>query len=84
MFRLEKKIFVEGLPPPTPVKGKNFDTRFGLIHVQTGKNIFCQGPPLPVKGKIFDTRISLIHVQTGEKIFVKGHPPAPPSKGKNF
>ena len=24
-------------PPPQPVKGKNFDTRFGLIHVQTGE-----------------------------------------------
>ena len=30
------------------VKGKIFDTRFGLIHVQTGENIFVKGtPPLP-------------------------------------
>ena len=29
------------------VKGKIFDTRFGLIHVQTGKKIFCQGTPPP-------------------------------------
>ena len=62
--------------------GKIFDTRFGLIHVQTGEKFFCQGtpPPHPVKGKIFDTRFGLIHVQTGKKFFVKG----PPSKGKNF
>ena len=30
------------------VKGKTFDTRFGLIHVQTGKKIFVKGPPFPV------------------------------------
>ena len=29
------------------VKGKIFDTRFGLIHTQTGKKIFCQGTPPP-------------------------------------
>ena len=69
---------------PVSVKGKIFETRFGLIHVQTGKKIFVKGPPpLPVKGKIFDTRFGLIHVQTGKKFFVKG-PPPPPSKGKNF
>ena len=39
---------------PVSVKGKIFDTRFGLIHVQTGKKIFIEGPPLPPgKGKIF-------------------------------
>ena len=56
---------------PVSVKGKIFDTRFGLIHVQTGKKIFCRGtlPPLPVKGKNFDTRFGLIHVQTGKKNF---------------
>ena len=43
MFRLEKKFFVKG--PPPLVKGKFFDTRFGLIHVQTGKKNFCQGIP---------------------------------------
>ena len=32
---------------PVSVKGKIFDTRFGLIHVQTGKKIFCQGTPPP-------------------------------------
>ena len=26
---------------PVSVKGKFFDTRFGLIHVQTGKKILC-------------------------------------------
>ena len=35
------------------VKGKNFDTRFGLIHVQTGKKFFVEGPPPPSKGKNF-------------------------------
>ena len=36
------------------VKGKIFDTRFGLIHVQTGKKNFCQGtPPPPSKGEKF-------------------------------
>ena len=31
------------------MKGKIFDTRFGLIHVQTGGKNFCQGtsPPPP-------------------------------------
>ena len=32
---------------PVSVKGKIFDTRFGLIHVQTGKNFFCQGTTPP-------------------------------------
>ena len=27
------------------VKGKNFDTRFGLIHVQTGKKFLSRDPP---------------------------------------
>ena len=80
MFRLEKKFLSRDL---LPVKGKIFDTRFGLIHVQTGKKIFVEGPfPPPVKGKIFDTRFGLIHVQTGKKNFVEE--PPPPSKGKNF
>ena len=43
---------------PVSVKGKFFDTRFGLIHVQTGKKIFVKGPsppptPIPSKGKNF-------------------------------
>ena len=45
MFRLGKKFFVKG--PPLLVKGKNFDTRFGLIHVQTGEKNFCRGTPPP-------------------------------------
>ena len=44
-------------PHTPPVKGKLFDTRFGLIHVQTGKKkIFAEGlsPPLPrSKGENF-------------------------------
>ena len=32
------------------VKGKIFDTRFGLIHVQTGKKFLSRDPP-PVKEK---------------------------------
>ena len=35
------------------VKGKIFDTRFGLIHVQTGKKNFFRGTPPPSKGKNF-------------------------------
>ena len=50
-------------------KGFFFDTRFGLIHVQTGKKFFYGGTPPSVKGKIFDTRFGLIHVQTGKKNF---------------
>ena len=82
MFRLGKKFFVEG--PPLPVKGKFFDTRFGLIHVQTGKKFLSRAapPPLPVKGKIFDTRFGLIHVQTGKKNLSRAAPST--SKGKNF
>ena len=34
-----------GYPRSPPSKGKNFDTRFGLIHVQTGKKKFTEGPP---------------------------------------
>ena len=45
MFRLGKKIFVKGSPPL--VKGKIFGSRFGLIHVQTGKKNFCTGTPPP-------------------------------------
>ena len=37
----QKKNFVKG--PPPPVKGEIFDTRFGLIHVQTGKKKFLSG-----------------------------------------
>ena len=37
---------------PVSVKGKIFDTRFGLIHVQTEKNFFVEGHP-PSKGKNF-------------------------------
>ena len=36
------------------VKGKIFDTRFGLIHVQNGKKFFVKGPsPPPSKWKNF-------------------------------
>ena len=78
----KKKNFCRGTPPPL-VKGKFFDTRFGLIHVQTGKKkIFVKGPPPLVKGKFFDTRFGLIHVQTGKKNFLSRTPP--PSKGKIF
>ena len=74
MFRLEKKFFAEG-PPSPPVKGKIFDTRFGLIYVQTGKKNFLQRDTSLVKGKFFDTRFGLIHVQTGNKISHRGTPP---------
>ena len=46
-----KKIFVEG-PSRPPVKGKIFDTRFGLIHVQTGKkNFLSRDLPPPQNSK---------------------------------
>ena len=77
-----KKNFLSRDSPPPLVKGKLFDTRFGLIHVQTGKKIFCQGTP-PVRGKFFDTRFGLIHVQTGKKIFHRGTAPSP-STAKMF
>ena len=41
--------FLGGGGYPVSVKGKFFDTRYGLIHVQTGKFLFCQGPPPPKK-----------------------------------
>ena len=44
-----EQLFRRGGPPPPPVKGKIFDTRFGLIHVQTGKKIF----PKKFFGKFF-------------------------------
>ena len=62
---------------------KIFDTRFGLIHVQTGKKNFCQGDPPLVKGNFFDTRFGLIHVQTGKKNFCQGTPPHPPGIARN-
>ena len=63
---------------PVSVKGKIFDTRFGLIHVQTGKKIFLSRDPPPlVKGKFFYTRFGLIHVQTGKKNFLSRDPPPP-------
>ena len=40
LFQLILSNLYGGDPPPPPVKGKFFDTRFGLIHVQTGKKIF--------------------------------------------
>ena len=69
---------------PVSVKGKIFDTRFGLIHVQTGKKFLSRDPPSLVKGKFFDTRFGLIHVQTGKKIFCQGTPPPLLEKGKYF
>ena len=37
---------------PVSVKGKFFDTRFGLIHVQTGKkNFLSRDPPSPGNSK---------------------------------
>ena len=45
-------FFLGGGRSPVSVKGKIFDTRFGLIHVQTGENFFVEGPP-PSKGKNF-------------------------------
>ena len=81
------QIFLGGYP--VSVKGKIFDTRFGLIHVQTRNKFLSRDPPPPpppppVKGKIFDTRFGLKHVQTGKKIFVEGPPPPPPRNSKKL
>ena len=38
---------------PVSVKRKIFDTRFGLIHVQTGKKNFLSRDPPSSKGKFF-------------------------------
>ena len=81
------KNFLSRDPPPLPVKGKIFDTRFGLIHVQTGKKNFCRGtppPPPPVKGKIFWHQIWLDTCSDRKKNFCRGTPPFPPVKGKFF
>ena len=59
---------------PVSVKGKFFDTRFGLIHVQTGKKFFLSRAPLPlVKGKFFDTRFGLIHVSQQSTFLYSPH-----------
>ena len=72
----EKKKKFLSRDSPLLLKGKIFDTRFGLIHVQTEKKYFCQGiPPSPEKGKIFDTRFGLIHVKTEKKIYLSREPP---------
>ena len=59
------------------VKGKVFDTRFGLIHVQTRKIFLLRDhPPPPSKGKKFWHQIWLDTCSDWEKkIFVKGPPP---------
>ena len=86
----QEKNFVEGCPAPPPVKGKFFDTRFGLIHVQTGKNFLSRAaPPRPTpppsKGKNFWHQIWLDTCSDQKKIFWQGPSrPPPPSKGKNF
>ena len=79
-----KKSFCRGeTPPPPPVKGKIFDTRFGLIHVQTGKKIFCRWnplsfpPPLTGKGKNFWHQIWLDTCSDWKKNFCRGTPPSP-------
>ena len=81
MFRLGKKIFVEGLPPPPPSKGKNFWHQIWLDTCSDWeKKFLSRDPPTPqVKGKIFDTKFGLIHVQTGKKFFCQGTP-SPDSK----
>ena len=75
-----EKNFLSRDPPP-PVKGKIFDTRFGLIHVQTGKKFFVEGPP-PSKRKNFWHQIWLDTCSDWENNFLSRDPP--PSKGKNF
>ena len=79
----KKKFFFSSETPPL-VKGKCFDTRFGLIHVQTGKKIVLLRDPPPSKGKIFWHQICLGTCSDWKKKnFFRGTLP-PPSKGKNF
>ena len=75
-----EKNFFQRDPPQ--VKGKIFDTRFGLIHVQTRKKIFPEGPP-PSKGKNFWHQIWLDTCSDWGKIIFPRDPP-PPVKGKIF
>ena len=54
------------------VKGKIFDTRFGLIHVQTGRKIFglrTFPPRQQLREKILTPDLELILVQPGKKFF---------------
>ena len=62
---------------PVSVKGKIFDTRFGLIHVQTGKKIFCRGTPPPSKGNNFIHQIWLDTCSDWGKKFLSRDPPPP-------
>ena len=73
------KFFVQGTP--LLVKGNIFDNRFGLIHLQTGKNIFVKGTPSPFsKGKHFWHQIWLDTCSDWKRNFCRGTPP--PLKGK--
>ena len=56
------------------VKGKNFDTRFGLIHVQTGKNFLSRTLP-PSKGKKFWHQSWLDTCSDWEKKILSRDPP---------
>ena len=64
---------------PVSVKGKFFDTRFGLIHVQTGKKILSRDPPPPTprKGKNFWHQIWLDTCSDWQKKFLSREPPPP-------
>ena len=81
MIRLEKKFL---LRYPPPVKGKIFDTRFGLIHVLTGKNFLWRAtsPPPPSKGKNFWHQIWLDRWLDWKKKFCQGTPPPPQNSKK--
>ena len=68
---------------PVSVKGKIFDTRFGLIHVQTGKKNFLLRDPPPPTGKgetILTPDLAWYMFRLEKKFFVKGPPPT--VKGK--
>ena len=73
-----KKIFQRD---PPQVKGKIFDTRFGLIHVQTGVKKFSEGPPPPQeREKILTPDLAWYMFRLGKKNFVKGPHPLRNSK----
>ena len=76
----QSQIFWGGYP--VLVKGTIFDTRFGLIHVQTGEKNFCRGTPPPSKGKNFWHQIWLDTCSDWEKSFLSRDPP-PPAIARN-
>ena len=61
---------------PVLVKGKIFDSRFGLIHVQTGKKNFCWGTPPPLRNSkkiAMATRRAVCLLRSRRRTFLLSH-----------